>query len=48
MSNRYVYGVVDSDTEAIAGFEADHDELMVQCTGPFAPYSFVDVKIGAQ
>ncbi|MFD1562129.1 GvpL/GvpF family gas vesicle protein [Haloarchaeobius amylolyticus] len=34
--------------DAIADFEADHDELMVQYTGPFAPYSFVDVKIGAQ
>lgn len=34
--------------EAVAEFEDDHDELMVQYTGPFAPYSFVDVKIGAQ
>jgi len=34
--------------DAVADFEGDHDELMVQYTGPFAPYSFVDVKIGAQ
>ncbi|QLK26301.1 GvpL/GvpF family gas vesicle protein [Natrinema zhouii] len=34
--------------DAIADFEDDHDELMVQYTGPFAPYSFVDVKIGAK
>ncbi|MGQ3413379.1 GvpL/GvpF family gas vesicle protein [Natrinema sp. LN54] len=34
--------------DAVAEFEDDRDELMVQYTGPFAPYSFVDVKIGAQ
>ncbi|GAB3674145.1 GvpL/GvpF family gas vesicle protein [Halopiger thermotolerans] len=34
--------------EAVADFEAEHDELLVQYTGPFAPYSFVDVKIGAK
>ncbi|RZH67721.1 GvpL/GvpF family gas vesicle protein [Natrinema altunense] len=34
--------------EAVADFEADHDDVIVQYTGPFAPYSFVDVKIGAQ
>ncbi|WP_226479409.1 GvpL/GvpF family gas vesicle protein [Natrinema amylolyticum] len=34
--------------EAVADFEDEHDDLMVQYTGPFAPYSFVDVKIGAQ
>lgn len=28
--------------------EAYEDRLIVQYTGPFAPYSFVDVKIGAQ
>ncbi|MFA9417534.1 GvpL/GvpF family gas vesicle protein [Natrinema sp. HArc-T2] len=34
--------------DAVAGFEDDRDDLMVRYTGPFAPYSFVDVKIGAQ
>jgi len=34
--------------DAVANFEEDHDELMIQYTGPFAPYSFVDVKIGAK
>ncbi|QCW02243.1 GvpL/GvpF family gas vesicle protein [Natrinema pallidum] len=34
--------------EAVADFEADHDDVIVQYTGPFAPYSFVDVTIGAQ
>ncbi|QLG48079.1 GvpL/GvpF family gas vesicle protein [Natrinema halophilum] len=38
----------ESFDEAVAEFEDDHDELMVRYTGPFAPYSFVDVKIGAQ
>ncbi|PCR92701.1 GvpL/GvpF family gas vesicle protein [Natrinema ejinorense] len=46
------YLVAESDRErfddAIARFEDEHDELMVKYTGPFAPYSFVDVKIGAQ
>ncbi len=34
--------------DAVADLEADRDDLMVRYTGPFAPYSFVDVKIGAQ
>ena len=34
--------------DAVADFEDDRDDLMVKYTGPFAPYSFVDVKIGAQ
>ncbi|RQG90351.1 protein gvpF [Natrarchaeobius halalkaliphilus] len=34
--------------EAVARFEDDHDDLTVQYSGPFAPYSFVDVAIGAQ
>ncbi|MBZ6494049.1 GvpL/GvpF family gas vesicle protein [Natrinema longum] len=46
------YLVAESDRErfddAIARFEDEHDDLMVKYTGPFAPYSFVDVKIGAQ
>lgn len=36
--------------EAVAELEdhPDLDDVIVQYTGPFAPYSFVDVKIGAQ
>ncbi|WP_339103145.1 GvpL/GvpF family gas vesicle protein [Haloterrigena salinisoli] len=34
--------------EAVADLEAEYDDLMFRYTGPFAPYSFVDVKIGAQ
>lgn len=34
--------------DAVADVEADRDDLMVRYTGPFAPYSFVDVTIGAQ
>lgn len=34
--------------DAVAQFEDEHEDLMVQYTGPFAPYSFVDVKIGAK
>lgn len=35
--------------DAVAALEDEYgDDLMFQYTGPFAPYSFVDVKIGAQ
>ena len=34
--------------EAIGRLEDDHEELTIRYTGPFAPYSFVDVQIGAQ
>ncbi|ELY48146.1 GvpL/GvpF family gas vesicle protein [Natronorubrum sulfidifaciens] len=34
--------------EAVARLEDAHDDLIVRYTGPFAPYSFVDVTIGAQ
>ncbi len=34
--------------EAIGRIENDYPELKVQYTGPFAPYSFVDIRIGAQ
>ncbi|MXV61442.1 protein gvpF [Natronorubrum sp. JWXQ-INN-674] len=34
--------------DAVARLEAEYDDLMFRYTGPFAPYSFVDVKIGAQ
>ncbi|AXR82122.1 GvpL/GvpF family gas vesicle protein [Natrarchaeobaculum sulfurireducens] len=34
--------------EAVTDLEDDHDDLTFRYTGPFAPYSFVDVTIGAQ
>ncbi|WP_121744351.1 GvpL/GvpF family gas vesicle protein [Natronorubrum halophilum] len=34
--------------DAVAELEETHDDLIFRYTGPFAPYSFVDVKIGAQ
>ncbi|SDC47691.1 GvpL/GvpF family gas vesicle protein [Natrinema hispanicum] len=50
LNRSYLVGRDERETfdDAVADFEADHDELMVRYTGPFAPYSFVDVKIGAQ
>ena len=33
--------------EAVAELEDEHDALTFRYTGPFAPYSFVDVEIGA-
>jgi hypothetical protein len=34
--------------EAIGEFEDAHEELLVQYTGPWAPYNFVDIEITAQ
>ncbi|ELZ17966.1 gas vesicle synthesis protein GvpLGvpF [Haloterrigena salina JCM 13891] len=34
--------------EAVSVLEDEYDDLMFRYTGPFAPYSFVDVRIGAQ
>ncbi|MDL5363701.1 GvpL/GvpF family gas vesicle protein [Halalkalicoccus sp. NIPERK01] len=34
--------------EAVGEFEDDHEELLVQYTGPWAPYNFVDIEITAQ
>ncbi|ARS88445.1 GvpL/GvpF family gas vesicle protein [Natrarchaeobaculum aegyptiacum] len=34
--------------EAVAELEDRHDDLTFQYSGPFAPYSFVDVEIGVQ
>ncbi|ELY63792.1 GvpL/GvpF family gas vesicle protein [Natrinema versiforme] len=50
LNRSYLVDEAERETfdEAVAAFEDDHDELMVQYTGPFAPYSFVDVKIGAK
>ena len=38
----------DEFDEAVGRVEERHDDVIVRYTGPFAPYSFVDVKIGAQ
>lgn len=34
--------------EAVAGLEDAYDDLTFRYTGPFAPYSFVDIQIGAK
>lgn len=34
--------------EAVGEFEDAHEELLVQYTGPWAPYNFVDIEITAQ
>lgn len=34
--------------EAVGEFQEAHDDLLVHYTGPWAPYSFVDIKIGAK
>ncbi|WP_122090610.1 GvpL/GvpF family gas vesicle protein [Halalkalicoccus subterraneus] len=34
--------------EAVSEFEDTHEELLVQYTGPWAPYNFVDIEISAQ
>ena len=34
--------------DAVAGVEEDYDDLIVQYTGPWAPYNFVDIEIGGQ
>ncbi|WP_254863317.1 GvpL/GvpF family gas vesicle protein [Halovivax gelatinilyticus] len=38
----------DAFDEAVGRLESQHEEVLVRYTGPFAPYSFVDVRIGAQ
>lgn len=38
----------DAFDEAVGEFEDDHPELLVQYTGPWAPYNFVDIEIGTQ
>jgi len=34
--------------EAVGTFEADYPDLLVQYTGPWPPYNFVDIEIGAK
>lgn len=34
--------------DAVDDIEAMHDELTVQYTGPWPPYNFVDIRIGAE
>ncbi|MCU4753511.1 GvpL/GvpF family gas vesicle protein [Halobacteria archaeon AArc-curdl1] len=38
----------DAFDEAIGRIEDDYEELIIRYTGPFAPYSFVNVRVGAQ
>lgn len=34
--------------DAIEAIEADHEDALVKYTGPWAPYNFVDIRIGAE
>ena len=34
--------------EAVGSLQEDLDDVIVQYTGPFAPYNFVDIQIGAR
>lgn len=34
--------------EAVGEFEEEYDDLLVQYTGPWPPYNFVDIHIGAK
>lgn len=55
-SDRLVFNrsyLVDRDEreafdDAVTGIDEDYDDLTVQYTGPWAPYSFVDIEIGAK
>lgn len=38
----------ESFDEAVAELEDAHEELTFRYTGPFAPYSFVDIHVGAR
>lgn len=38
----------DAFNSAVAAFEADHEDLLVEYSGPWPPYNFVEIKIGAQ
>lgn len=38
----------DAFDDEIDAIEADYPELTVQYTGPWAPYNFVDIQIGAE
>jgi len=38
----------DEFDEAIDRVQAAHDDVAIQYTGPFAPYSFVDIEIGVE
>lgn len=38
----------DAFDRAVGEFEVDHDDLLVKYTGPWPPYNFVDIEIGAK
>ena len=38
----------DAFDEAVGTFQDEHDDLLVQYTGPWAPYNFVEIEIGAK
>lgn len=38
----------DAFDRAVGQFEEEHDDLLVQYSGPWPPYNFVDIQIGAK
>jgi hypothetical protein len=38
----------DAFDDAVGAFEDEHDDVLVQYTGPWAPYNFVEIEIGAK
>lgn len=50
LNQSYLVAKEDRETfdDAVAQLEDEHGDLMFRYTGPFAPYSFVDVAIGTQ
>ncbi|SEH15192.1 Gas vesicle synthesis protein GvpL/GvpF [Natronorubrum sediminis] len=50
LNQSYLVAKEDRETfdDAVAELEEEHDDLIFRYTGPFAPYSFVDVAIGTQ
>lgn len=51
LNRSYLVARDEQDTfgDVIDEIEADHgDDVLVKYTGPFAPYSFVDIQIGAE
>jgi hypothetical protein len=41
-------GKRDAFDDAVEAIESDYDSVLVKYTGPWAPYNFVDIRIGAE
>ncbi len=41
-------GDQEAFNEAVGEFEEDHEDLLVQYTGPWPPYNFVEIEIGVR